>query len=124
MITINEHYLKLQKSYLFADIAKRIAAFQKTNPDIDLIKLGIGDVTRGLPSVCIDAFHKAVDEMAEDATFRGYGPEQGYGILREAIAVNDFQSRGADISAAEIFVSDGANVIQAIFKNFLPRILR
>jgi LL-diaminopimelate aminotransferase len=108
MITINEHYLKLQKSYLFSDIAKRIAAFQKTNPDIDLIKLGIGDVTRGLPSVCIDAFHKAVDEMAEDATFRGYGPEQGYEFLREAIAVNDFQSRGADISAAEIFVSDGA----------------
>lgn len=108
MITINEHYLKLQKSYLFADIAKRIAAFQETNPDIDLIKLGIGDVTRGLPSVCIDAFHKAVDEMAEDATFRGYGPEQGYEFLREAIAVNDFQSRGADISAAEIFVSDGA----------------
>ena len=108
MITINEHYLKLQKSYLFSDIAKRIAAFQKTNPDIDLIKLGIGDVTRGLPSVCIDAFHKAVDEMAEDKTFRGYGPEQGYEFLREAIAVNDFQSRGADISAAEIFVSDGA----------------
>ena len=108
MITINEHYLKLRKSYLFADIAKRIAAFQKANPDIDLIKLGIGDVTRGLPPVCIDAFHKAVDEMAEDATFRGYGPEQGYEFLREAIAVNDFQSRGADISAAEIFVSDGA----------------
>jgi len=108
MITINEHYLKLQKSYLFSDIAKRIATFQKNSPDIDLIKLGIGDVTRALPDVCIDAFHKAVDEMSDDATFRGYGPEQGYEFLREAIAVNDFQSRGADISAEEIFVSDGA----------------
>jgi len=108
MITINEHYLKLQKSYLFSDIAKRIAAFQETNPGTDLIKLGIGDVTRGLPTVCIDAFHKAVDEMAEDATFRGYGPEQGYEFLREAIAANDFRSRGADVSVEEIFVSDGA----------------
>jgi LL-diaminopimelate aminotransferase len=108
MITINEHYLKLQASYLFSDIAKRVAAFQKANPDMDVIKLGIGDVTRGLPPACIKAFHAAVDEMAADATFKGYGPEQGYGFLREAIAVNDFQSRGADISADEIFVSDGA----------------
>jgi LL-diaminopimelate aminotransferase len=108
MITINEHYLKLQASYLFSDIAKRVAAFQKSNPEKDIIKLGIGDVTRGLIPASIRAFHDAVDEMAEDSTFRGYGPEQGYEFLRQAIAVNDFQSRGADITADEIFVSDGA----------------
>lgn len=108
MITINEHYLKLQASYLFSDIAKRVTAFQQSNPDKDIIKLGIGDVTKGLTPASIKAFHKAVDEMAEDATFRGYGPEQGYAFLREAIAVNDFQSRGAEIGADEIFISDGA----------------
>lgn len=108
MITINEHYLKLQASYLFSDIAKRVASFQEKNPDREIIRLGIGDVTKGLPKACVEAFHKAVDEMAEDGSFRGYGPEQGYAFLREAIAENDFQSRGADISAEEIFVSDGA----------------
>lgn len=108
MITINEHYLKLQASYLFSDIAKRVTKFQEENPETTIIKLGIGDVTRGLPPACIDAFHKAVDEMAMDSSFRGYGPEQGYDFLRTAIAENDFQSRGADISADEIFVSDGA----------------
>jgi LL-diaminopimelate aminotransferase len=108
MITINEHYLKLQASYLFSDIAKRVATFQKANPDKDIIKLGIGDVTKGLTAASIKAFHDAVDEMASDSTFRGYGPEQGYDFLRQAIAVNDFQSRGANISADEIFISDGA----------------
>jgi LL-diaminopimelate aminotransferase len=108
MIRINEHYLKLQASYLFSDIAKRVAAFQKANPGTDVIKLGIGDVTRPLPPACIKAFHRAVDEMAEAATFRGYGPEQGYGFLREKIAREDFQARGAEVSADEIFVSDGA----------------
>jgi LL-diaminopimelate aminotransferase len=108
MIRINEHYLKLQASYLFSDIAKRVAAFQQANPGREIIKLGIGDVTRPLPAACIKAFHKAVDEMAEAATFRGYGPEQGYDFLREKIAKDDFQARGADISAEEIFVSDGA----------------
>jgi LL-diaminopimelate aminotransferase len=108
MITINEHYLKLQASYLFSDIAKRVAAFQQRHPDRDIIKLGIGDVTKSLPAASIKAFHKAVDEMAADASFKGYGPEQGYQFLREAIAVNDFRSRGADIAADEIFVSDGA----------------
>ncbi len=108
MITINEHYLKLQASYLFSDIAKRVAAFQQQNPTREVIKLGIGDVTRALPKACVAAFHAAVDEMAGDATFRGYGPEQGYGFLREAIALHDFQARGAAISADEIFVSDGA----------------
>ncbi|SDP17552.1 LL-diaminopimelate aminotransferase [Desulforhopalus singaporensis] len=119
MITINENYLKLQASYLFSDIAKRVAAFEKNNPDRDVIKLGIGDVTKGLMPASIKAFHEAVDEMANDATFKGYGPEQGYEFLREAIAVNDFKSRGADISADEVFVSDGAKCdsgnIQEIF---------
>ncbi|NOR10278.1 MAG: LL-diaminopimelate aminotransferase, partial [Desulfovibrionaceae bacterium] len=89
MITINEHYLKLQASYLFSDIAQRVVSFQEKNPDREIIRLGIGDVTKGLPKACIEAFHKAVDEMAEDGSFRGYGPEQGYAFLREAIAEND-----------------------------------
>ena len=108
MLKINEHYLKLQASYLFSDIAKRVSTFQEANPDKDIIRLGIGDVTKGLPTACVEAFHSAVDEMAEDSSFRGYGPEQGYVFLREAIAKNDFQARGADISPDEIFVSDGA----------------
>jgi len=108
MIKINENYLKLQSSYLFSDIAKRVAAHQQANPNIKLIKLGIGDVTRALPDACIKALHAAVDEMASDASFRGYGPEQGYDFLREVIAKEDFQARGADIQADEIFVSDGA----------------
>ena len=119
MITINENYLKLQASYLFSDIAKRVASFQQDNPEKEVIKLGIGDVTKGLTPTVIAAFHKAVDEMANDSTFKGYGPEQGYAFLREAIATNDFQSRGADIAADEIFVSDGAKCdtgnIQEIF---------
>ena len=108
MITINEHYLKLQASYLFSDIAKRVNSYQENNPDKDIIKLGIGDVTRGLPPACVAAFHQAVDEMAADASFRGYGPEQGYDFLREKIAINDFQARGAEVSPDEIFVSAGA----------------
>jgi len=108
MIRINENYLKLQSSYLFSDIAKRVSAFQQANPDKKIIRLGIGDVTRALPQACIDAFHKAVNEMAQDETFRGYGPEQGYPFLREKIAADDFQARGADISPDEIFISDGA----------------
>jgi LL-diaminopimelate aminotransferase len=108
MIRLNENYLKLQASYLFSQIAQRVSAFQAAHPDKSIIKLGIGDVTRALPAACIAAFHKAVDEMALDQSFRGYGPEQGYDFLREKIAVNDFQARGADIQADEIFVSDGA----------------
>ena len=99
MIRINEHYNKLQASYLFSDIAKRVNEFQANNPDADVIRLGIGDVTRGLAPAIVDGFRKGVDEMAADATFRGYGPEQGYDFLRETIAANDFQARGADISA-------------------------
>ncbi|GAB6907504.1 LL-diaminopimelate aminotransferase [Desulfosarcina cetonica] len=119
MIHINAHYLKLNASYLFSEIAKRVAAHQQQHPEVPVIRLGIGDVTHALPAACIAAFHQAVDEMAQDSTFRGYGPEQGYAFLREAIAANDFQARGADIHADEIFVSDGAKCdtgnIQEIF---------
>jgi LL-diaminopimelate aminotransferase len=119
MIRINENYLKLQASYLFSEIRKRTDEFQEKNPDKNIIKLGIGDVTRPLPRACIEAFHRAVDEMADAETFRGYGPEQGYEFLRENIARVDFQDRGADISANEVFVSDGAKCdtgnIQEIF---------
>lgn len=119
MIRINDHFLKLQASYLFADIAKRVENFQASHPDKEIIRLGIGDVTRALPDACIRALHQAVDEMARDQSFRGYGPEQGYAFLREAIARHDFQSRGAEIEADEIFVSDGAKCdtgnIQEIF---------
>jgi LL-diaminopimelate aminotransferase len=108
MIRANENYQKLKASYLFSDIARRVDQFQKENPDIRVIRLGIGDVTRALPPAVVTAFHKGVDDMADDATFRGYGPEQGYAFLREKIAVHDYQARGADISADEIFVSDGA----------------
>lgn len=121
MVLINENYFKLKASYLFSDISKRIAEFQKNHPEKEIIRLGIGDVTRALPGACIAAFHAAVDEMANDATFKGYGPEQGYEFLRNAIAKNDFQSRNADIAADEIFVSDGAKCdtgnIQELFSN-------
>ncbi|MCG7923554.1 MAG: LL-diaminopimelate aminotransferase [Candidatus Thiodiazotropha lotti] len=108
MIKINENYKKLQASYLFSDIAKRVSSFQEANPDKDIIRLGIGDVTRALPEACVKAFHAAVDEMATDATFHGYGPEQGYDFLRKAIAEGDYQSRGCNIATDEVFVSDGA----------------
>ena len=119
MIKINENFLKLQASYLFAEIKNRTAAFQEAHPDREVIKLGIGDVTRPLPQACIQAFHRGVDEMADAKTFRGYGPEQGYEFLREKIARHDFQARGADIAPDEIFISDGAKCdngnIQEIF---------
>ncbi len=108
MIKINENYLKLQSSYLFSDIAKRVKAFTDLNPGLEIIRLGIGDVTRALPRACVDAMHRAVDEMSNDGTFRGYGPEQGYGFLRNAIAENDFQAFGMEIDPDEVFVSDGA----------------
>lgn len=119
MILANENYNKLTASYLFSEIARRVAAFQAANPDKAIIKLGIGDVTLPLAPACIKAFHEGVDEMAQGATFRGYGPEQGYDFLRELVAKNDYQARGADIQADEIFISDGAKCdtanIQEIF---------
>ncbi|SDU53048.1 LL-diaminopimelate aminotransferase [Desulfobacula phenolica] len=108
MIRANDNYNKLKASYLFSDIAKKVDEYQQKNPGAQIIRLGIGDVTRALVPAVIKGFHQGVDEMANDATFRGYGPEQGYDFLRQTIAKNDFQDRGADISADEIFVSDGA----------------
>lgn len=108
MIRINENYNKLAASYLFVDIARRVQAFQEANPDKRIIKLGIGDVTRPLPPVAVEALHTAADELAQTSTFRGYGPEQGYAFLREAVAAVDFQQRGISISPDEIFISDGS----------------
>ncbi len=108
MININENYLKLKSSYLFAEIEKRVKAFKAENPESKIISLGIGDVTKALPEACIEAFRAAVEDMSQDESFRGYGPYKGYSFLRDKIAEKDFKSRGADISADEIFVSDGA----------------
>ena len=108
MTQINEHFLKLKAGYLFPEIARRVAAFCETRPQADVIRLGIGDVTEPLPTAVIEAIHTSVDEMKSRQTFRGYGPEQGYDFLRQAIAAHDYQARGIDISADEIFVSDGS----------------
>ncbi len=108
MIKINENFLELQDSYLFATIAKKVAEYSKENPNCKIIKLGIGDVTRPIPNAILQAMHKAVDEMGQGETFRGYGPEQGYDFLREKIREYDYKSRGVDIELDEIFISDGA----------------
>lgn len=108
MAYANANYLQLKGSYLFSEIAKRVAEYSKEHPNNKIIRLGIGDVTLPIVPSVIQAIHAATDEMANAATFRGYGPEQGYDFLRETIAKNDFQARGIDISADEIFVSDGA----------------
>lgn len=119
MYTINENYLNLQGSYLFSNIAKKVAAYKEANPEADIIRLGIGDVTQPLAPVIIEALQKAVIEMGTAEGFHGYGPEQGYDFLRSAIAKHDYQERGCDIAADEIFVSDGAKCdvgnIQEIF---------
>ena len=121
MIRANDNYSKLQASYLFSDIAKKVSDFQQKNPDAHIIRLGIGDVTRALAPAVIKGFHDGVDEMANDATFRGYGPEQGYAFLRETIAKNDFQDRGADILPDEIFVSDGAKCDTGNFQELFAK---
>lgn len=108
MFTVNENFAKLPGSYLFANIAKKVSAFQAEHPEKEIIRLGIGDVTQPIAPAIIEAMHKAVDEMGNAATFRGYAPESGYDFLRSIIAENDFQARGCDISADEIFISDGA----------------
>jgi len=119
MIRTNENYSKLKASYLFADIAKRVNAYVAANPGKPVIRLGIGDVTEPLPPVCIAALHAATDELANRATFKGYGPEQGYAFLREAIAQHDFKALGAHVEPDEVFVSDGSKCdvanIQEIF---------
>ncbi|MDR1003857.1 MAG: LL-diaminopimelate aminotransferase [Prevotellaceae bacterium] len=108
MITANENFLKLPGSYLFSDIAKKVNAFKEANPDSSIIRLGIGDVTRPLAPACIEAMHRAVNDLTDTQTFHGYGPEQGYRFLTEAIVTNDFLPRGVQLSPDEVFVSDGA----------------
>lgn len=108
MATINDNYLKLKAGYLFPEIARRVNKFAEANPEAQIIKLGIGDVTEPLPEACIQAMTEAVAEMGDRSTFKGYGPEQGYTWLREKIATQDFQGRGCDIDASEIFISDGS----------------
>lgn len=108
MLHVNENYGKIQASYLFTEIAHRVAAHQSANPNAKIIRLGIGDVTEPLCPAVVEAMHKAVDDEAGRENFHGYGPEQGYAFLREAAAEFDFKSRGVDIAADEIFISDGA----------------
>ncbi|MHA6484707.1 LL-diaminopimelate aminotransferase [Paenibacillus sp. strain BS8-2] len=119
MTSINQNYLELQGSYLFSEIAKRRTKFIQENPNAEIISLGIGDVTRGLPESVIKAMHNAVDELAQPGSFRGYGPEQGYDFLINAIIENDYKALGIDIAANEVFVSDGSKCdvgnIQEIF---------
>ena len=108
MAYINENFLNLKQNYLFSDIAKRVEDFKTKNPDKKIVRLGIGDVTRPLPQVCIDAMHEAVNDFTDEATFKGYRSDEGYEFLRDAISEGDYKARGIDISISEIFVSDGA----------------
>ena len=108
MAYINENFLKLQHRYLFAEIAKRVAAYKAENPQADIIRLGIGDVTQPLAPAVVEAMHRAVDECAHGETFRGYGPEHGYNFLIEAIIAHDFEPRGVHLTPDEVFISDGA----------------
>ena len=119
MAIINEHYLKLKAGYLFPEIGRRVNEFAASNPGKNIIRMGIGDVTQPLVPSVVKAFHEGVDEMAQSSTFKGYGPEQGYAFLREAIAKNSYHSRGVDIPADDIFISDGSKCdtgnIQEVF---------
>ena len=108
MALVNEHFLKLPNNYLFSDIAKKVNAFKVSHPKTDLIRLGIGDVTRPLPQASIEAMHNAVDELASKETFHGYGPEQGYDFLIDAVIRNDYAPRGVYLEPGEVFISDGA----------------
>ena len=121
MAQINDDYLKLPGSYLFADIAHKVSAYREKHPETELIRLGIGDVTRSLPPSVIRALHKAVDEQATAEGFRGYGPEQGYRFLREAIAEGDFAPRGVAVDPDDIFVSDGAKCDLGNFQELFGR---
>ena len=108
MFKINDNFTKLQASYLFSQVAAKISAFMADNPGVEVIRMGIGDVTRPVCAAAIEAMHKAVDDEASAATFHGYGPEQGYAFLRDKIAMYDYNRRGIEVSADEIFISDGA----------------
>ncbi len=119
MIKANPYYFDLSANYLFQEIARTIAAFKEVNPEAEVISLGIGDVTQPIPMVCVEAMKNAAEEMACADTMRGYGPEQGYAFLRQAIVDNDYKARGVEIDIDEVFVSDGAKCdvanIQEIF---------
>jgi LL-diaminopimelate aminotransferase len=119
MALVNEHYLKLRAGYLFPEIARRVQTFTKANPEAEIIRLGIGDVTQPLPPAVIKSLHQAADEMGRAETFRGYGPEQGYQFLLDLIIANDYEARGVTLESKEIFVSDGSKCdsgnIQEIF---------
>ena len=108
MAIINENFLKLSNNYLFSEIAKRVKTFKENYPDRNVISLGIGDVTQPLPKASVDAMVKAVEEMGNIATFRGYGPEHGYDFLINAIIKNDYLPRGVELSPSEVFINDGA----------------
>ncbi len=108
MVNVNDNFTKLPASDLFSQVAARISAFLAENPGVEVIRMGIGDVTRPVCQAAIDAMHKAVDDEASAATFHGYGPEQGYAFLRDKIAEYDYNRRGIKVSADEIFISDGA----------------
>lgn len=116
---INGNYLNLSSNYLFADIAKKVQAFKAENPEVEVISLGIGDVTQPLCPAVVEALHKAADEMGQSATFRGYGPERGYDFLRNTIVENDYRARGIDVDADEVFVSDGAKSDTGNFQELL-----
>lgn len=121
MALINENYLKLPGSYLFSEIARRVEAYKSANPEANIIRLGIGDVTKPLPEAVIAGLHTAVDEMADEKTFKGYGPEQGYDFLLEKIIEFDFKSRGVELAADEIFVSDGSKSDTANFQEIFSQ---
>ncbi len=108
MAYINDNFLKLKAGYLFPEIARRVKVFQQSHADAKIIRMGIGDVTEPLPPACVTAMHNAVDELARRETFRGYGPEQGYDFLREAIVKNDYLPRSCEVAADEVFISDGS----------------
>jgi LL-diaminopimelate aminotransferase len=119
MIKVNENYLLLQSGYLFPEISRRVRAFSEKNPTAKVIRLGIGDVTEPLPPAIIDAMHKAVDEMGSREGLKGYGPDQGYDFLTEAIMKNDFALRGVSLETSEIFVSDGSKCDTGNFQEIL-----
>ncbi|MEL7660016.1 LL-diaminopimelate aminotransferase [Acetobacterium wieringae] len=121
MALINENYLKLPGSYLFSEIARRVEAYKAANPEANIIRLGIGDVTKPLPEAVISGLHSAVDEMASEKTFKGYGPEQGYDFLLEKIIEFDFKARGVELAVDEIFVSDGSKSDTANFQEIFSQ---
>lgn len=121
MALINENYLKLPGSYLFSEIARRVEAYKAANPEANIIRLGIGDVTKPLPEAVITGLHSAVDEMASEKTFKGYGPEQGYDFLLEKIIEFDFKARGVELAVDEIFVSDGSKSDTANFQEIFSQ---